>query len=75
MALEQSTSKEMMEFVKQFSFSIEFERPQTRMIRYRRDGIRIDVWESGTLGIYKNGKQSFFKNLTDRKMKEIISEL
>jgi hypothetical protein len=63
------------EWLKQFSFEVEFYRRQTRLIRFKRDDIRIDVWASGTLGIYRNGKQSFFKNLSTEDIKEKIANL
>lgn len=63
------------EFVKQFSFEVEFYREKTSLIRFKRDDLRIDVWKSGTLGIYRDGKQSFFKNLSEEDIKEKIANL
>ena len=73
--LERSFHDEMADFVRQFSFDLEFEKYQYNLKRYSRDDLRIDLWGSGTLGIYRDGKQEFHKNLSRAEMKERIANL
>jgi len=75
MALQRSFHDEITDFIKQFSFSSDFEKPEFHLVRYKRDDLRIDVWRSGTLGIYENGKQRFIKGLSINDMKEEIANL
>jgi hypothetical protein len=74
MALQKRFHDEIAEFVTQFSFKVEYEKPEFNLVRYKRDGLRIDVWRT-TLGIYEGGKQTFIKNLSVEDMKERIANL
>jgi hypothetical protein len=74
MGLQKRFHDEMADFVKQFSFELEYEKPEFNLVRYKRDGLRIDVWRA-TLGIYENGKQTFIKDLSVEDMKERIANL
>lgn len=63
------------EFVRQFSFEFEFEKPEYGLIRYKRDDLKIDIWQSGTLGVYRDGRQTFYKKLSMEDLKEKIANL
>lgn len=57
----------------QFSLEVEFERPQYHLVRFKRDDVRIDVWRSGTVGIYKDGKQRFLRDVKPDDIAEIFA--
>lgn len=67
--------KEIHNFIRQFSFEVDFERPETKLVRYKRDDVRVDVWMSGTIGVYRNGAQKFYKHLPINDIKEVIANL
>ena len=69
------SKEELIAFAKQFAFEIEFERPAYRLVRFKRDHIRLDVWMSGTVGVYENGNQRFVKGLSWEDIKEFIVNL
>lgn len=75
MGLQRPIQYELADFLRQFSFEVEFEKTGPGLIRYKRDDVRVDTWYSGTLGIYRDGKQTFYKNRSLEDLKEIIANL
>jgi len=59
----------------QFSLSVVFERPQLNLVRFIRDDVTIDVWRSGTVGIYRFDKDEkrYIKNVKDDDLAEIFA--
>jgi len=60
---------------KAVGFEIEFERAPQRLIRFHRDHTRLDVWMSGTVGVYEDGNQRFVKGLSLGEIVEFIVNL
>lgn len=60
---------------KAVGFEIEFEKTPQRLIRFKRDHIRLDVWMSGTVGVYEDGNQRFVRNLSLNQIEEFIVNL
>lgn len=59
---------------KQFSFTLEFEDPNTYLTRFKRDGYIVDVWRSKmTVGIYEGEVKRYLKNVSDEDLVEIFA--
>lgn len=65
--------EDLIRLAAQFSFEVEFERPLTKMVRFKRDYTRIDVWQSGTVGIYENKEQRYIRNVPPEDLAEIFA--
>lgn len=65
--------KEVTELASQFSLEVDFERPDTKLVRFKRDSVRIDVWQSGTVGIYEHGNQKFLKHVSRENLVELFA--
>lgn len=67
---------ELKEFaIKHLGFEVQFEKPEFNLVRFVRDDIRVDVWLSGTVGIYKNKEQKHIRNQSFADTKEILVNL
>jgi len=53
---------EVKKLAEQLGYQILFEKPENKLIRFRRNDKKIDVWFSTmTIGIYHEGKEAVYK--------------
>lgn len=58
----------------QFSFTFVFWKPENCLLRYIRDGVKIDVWYSKmTVGIYEGDSQKYIKKVSMEDLVEIFA--
>lgn len=64
--------EKVIQLAEQFGYKIFFERPNS-LIRFKRDNRMVDVWYSTmTIGIYENGTQKFYKNVSLQDISEYL---
>lgn len=64
----------IIQLAKKFSFSTVFQKPDNKLLRFKRDDVMVDVWYSTmTVGFYHNGTARYVKNVDYNDLPEVFS--
>ncbi len=61
MALSPSKQEQIESIAKEFGYTLVFRKPENCLLRFERDGLRIDVWWTTlTVGVMEPGKEAWY---------------